>query len=436
MSNLVQLKRSSVAGRVPDAANVAVGEPVVNLTDKILYTKTGSGEIITIGAGTTSDISEGSNLYFTNARSIAALTEGDGITIDANGLVSATSTPSTTLSLLNRYEYTATAGQVVFSGSDNNSQTLNIPITSLVDVYLNGVRLIPSVDYTAYTSNITLNEATSLGENVSVITNAASGAGFVVDALTSDGGSTYNLTRTPPNAASILVTLQGVKQRPTADYSVSGNTIIFTNTPTSGDDIDVVHLASAATVIAGVSSINGMSGNVTLVAGDGIDIAANGLISAIATSSITIANTSPLLAKEGDMYWDSEIGRMFVYYTDEDSSQWVDASPSSATIPSLSLTGSIGTSYTEVFRFDPNVYRSAKIIVSFSKNPNYRAEELFLIHDGSNVSLSSNYTQDNLAMIGALDVEYKANVNGSNVVFYASSSLSPDVKGEVTLIKV
>ena len=31
----IQLKRSSVAGKVPDAANVLVGEPVINLTDKI-----------------------------------------------------------------------------------------------------------------------------------------------------------------------------------------------------------------------------------------------------------------------------------------------------------------------------------------------------------------------------------------------------------------
>lgn len=75
MANDIQLKRSSVAGRIPDAANVQVGEPVVNLTDKIIYTKNGSGEIVVIGAGTTANIAEGgSNLYFTNARVATALT--------------------------------------------------------------------------------------------------------------------------------------------------------------------------------------------------------------------------------------------------------------------------------------------------------------------------------------------------------------------------
>ena len=39
MANEIQLKRSSVANKVPDAGNVQVGEPVVNLNDKIIFTK-------------------------------------------------------------------------------------------------------------------------------------------------------------------------------------------------------------------------------------------------------------------------------------------------------------------------------------------------------------------------------------------------------------
>lgn len=92
MANIVQLKRSSVSGRVPDAANVEVGEPVVNLADQIIFTKDGSGTVKVIGAGTTSNISEGTNLYFTNTRAVAALTAGTGISISANGLITATST--------------------------------------------------------------------------------------------------------------------------------------------------------------------------------------------------------------------------------------------------------------------------------------------------------------------------------------------------------
>lgn len=89
MANIVQFKRSSVPGRVPDAANVEVGEPVVNLADQIIFTKDGSGTVKVIGAGTTSNVTEGTNLYFTNARAVSALTAGSGISLSANGLLTA-----------------------------------------------------------------------------------------------------------------------------------------------------------------------------------------------------------------------------------------------------------------------------------------------------------------------------------------------------------
>jgi hypothetical protein len=73
MANIVQLKRSSVSGRVPDAGNVEIGEPVVNLADRIIFTKNTTGSIIVVGAGTTSNVTEGSNLYFSNARVSAAI---------------------------------------------------------------------------------------------------------------------------------------------------------------------------------------------------------------------------------------------------------------------------------------------------------------------------------------------------------------------------
>ena len=91
MANDIQLKRSSVAGKTPDAANVLVGEPVVNLTDKILYTKDGGGNVIIIGAGTTSNIAEGTNQYFTNARVSTAISSQTLSNVTFSGNVSASS---------------------------------------------------------------------------------------------------------------------------------------------------------------------------------------------------------------------------------------------------------------------------------------------------------------------------------------------------------
>lgn len=127
MANSIQLKRSSVAGRIPDTANILVGEPVVNLADKILFTKDGTGNVIVIGAGTTSNIAEGTNLYFTNTRAISAFTEGSGITIDANGLISANVTSSVSDSF-STIAVSGSAGNIVASGSD----TLNIDTDGLI----------------------------------------------------------------------------------------------------------------------------------------------------------------------------------------------------------------------------------------------------------------------------------------------------------------
>lgn len=52
MANKAQHRRTSVAGRVPAASDIAVGELAINLTDKILYTKNDAGQIIRVGAAT------------------------------------------------------------------------------------------------------------------------------------------------------------------------------------------------------------------------------------------------------------------------------------------------------------------------------------------------------------------------------------------------
>ena len=49
MANRIVLKRSSVANKVPLASDLVAGELAVNLTDKLLYTKDGAGNVVTVG---------------------------------------------------------------------------------------------------------------------------------------------------------------------------------------------------------------------------------------------------------------------------------------------------------------------------------------------------------------------------------------------------
>lgn len=77
MANNIQLKRSSVPGRIPDAASILVGEPVVNLADKIIYTKDGTGNVIIIGSSSgTGNVSVSSSIGYTNSTT-TAFPEGD-----------------------------------------------------------------------------------------------------------------------------------------------------------------------------------------------------------------------------------------------------------------------------------------------------------------------------------------------------------------------
>ena len=44
-------------------------------------------------------------------------------------------------------------------------------------------------------------------------------------------------------------------------------------------------------------------------------------------ANVSIGDTAPPTPGAGDLWWDSAAGRLFVYYIDIDSAQWVDASP-------------------------------------------------------------------------------------------------------------
>ena len=65
------------------------------------------------------------------------------------------------------YNYTATAGQTTFSGADNNSNTLSYT-AGAVQVYLNGVLLVPTTDYTASNgTSVVLSAGAVLGDALS-----------------------------------------------------------------------------------------------------------------------------------------------------------------------------------------------------------------------------------------------------------------------------
>ena len=47
-----------------------------------------------------------------------------------------------------------------------------------------------------------------------------------------------------------------------------------------------------------------------------------------ANALVNVGQTSPVSPVLGNLWWDTDVGRLFIYYTDADSSQWVEVEPS------------------------------------------------------------------------------------------------------------
>jgi hypothetical protein len=90
MANKVVIKRTSVVGREPLATDIDVGELAVNLADKKLFTKDGSGTVIQLGGGSGTGDVVGPTSSIDNAiarfdSTTGKLIQNSQVTIDDNG---------------------------------------------------------------------------------------------------------------------------------------------------------------------------------------------------------------------------------------------------------------------------------------------------------------------------------------------------------------
>jgi hypothetical protein len=70
--------------------------------------------------------------------------------------------------------------------------------------------------------------------------------------ITPDGSSSSYTLDQSSTADAILVTINGISQTPTVDYTVAGNVIAFSTTPLSTDIVQIRFIA-ATTAISGVN---------------------------------------------------------------------------------------------------------------------------------------------------------------------------------------
>jgi len=66
---------------------------------------------------------------------------------------------------------------------------------------------------------------------------------FTNDTYTGDGSTVaFTLSETPPNANSIMVFVDGILQKSSTNYSISGTTLTFTSAPDASSEIEAKHL--------------------------------------------------------------------------------------------------------------------------------------------------------------------------------------------------
>lgn len=377
-----------------------------------------------LGTKTTSNVSEGTNLYFTDTRANSAIdarvtkTFVDNLSVVAN---------------ISNIAYSVAVANVVGIG---NIATINKDGNASNILYGNGVFAAAPAgggggsSYSdsnvaaylpTYTGNLTpgnliidpTNLKLSGGSADYVLTTdgtgnlswaAQSGGGgggtvnspYVTRTYTGNGSTTGFTVTSGVTVDGVIVSLSGIVQTPTTDYSITGTTLTFTTAPPNGVSIQIreigIPMASgsnsqilfndagkvggtanltfnkstgmlSAAKLTATSANLGDVGNLRIAGGNvgeilaslgngqmaWANIVANGDIivngAPSAGASVTVSATAPATPAEGDMWLDSETGELNVYFSDA----WASVTESAPQLTSVvdSFTGdSLTTQFT------------------------------------------------------------------------------------------
>ena len=223
---------------------------------------------------TTSEVPEGVNLYFSNARAVAALTAGQSITIDANGRINSSATSSSNYSDSNTYANVsligyATTTNVALKANIVDLTTANV--AELTNLYYTNARVYSNVTTLGYITSSALSGYATNTQLASYATNAQL--------------SSYATTTNVALKANVI-------DLTTATYGFrtgNANAIIYTSAG------DWVFTANGTVILPGGGKINTYdSGSVDLVAGSSETSA--GLLSNNTLNLIKVDNNGAYIA--------------------------------------------------------------------------------------------------------------------------------------------
>ena len=216
MASTIKLKRSAVTNNAPNTSQLETGELAINTTDGIMYSANGTA-VFEVGANVSS--------LTVNAQAFPSEDGGTGQILKTYGngqLYWTNEAGAAGFSAFTEYEFTASTNQTNFAGNDDNSNSLGYRDGDSIQVFLNGILLEETEDYTATNgANVILTQAASNNDLLQVFSYGI--------------GSSNNITIAANNNVGIA------NANPAHVFSVNGNTyfganVTINNTLLDGDN--------------------------------------------------------------------------------------------------------------------------------------------------------------------------------------------------------
>ncbi len=242
-----------------------------------LPTYTGNLSASNLSVTTSANLGAVGNITITGGSANYVLTtNGSGVLSWAAQTGGGGSSTSTTISVDN------------FTGNGvADTFTLSVTPTSVNSVFVNyNGAFVGRGSYSLSGANLTFGSIPANGSSIEVTTieGLTIGSGAFTTRTATGDNTTVNYTVTSgATVSSVLVTLDGVLQTPTSDYTISGSTLTFTTAPASGVAIQIRELS-----VASASSSGG--GSALLIQEEGSNLTATANTINFVGSGVTATN--------------------------------------------------------------------------------------------------------------------------------------------------
>ncbi len=196
--------------------------------------------------------------------------------------------------LINVYNYTATAGQTVFTGVDNNSNTLSFTAQANCFVFVNGVRIVLGQDYTLTNGNtLTLSVAANAGDliYIEVIAKISITEEAILQGYVTTAGNSATTATTQAGISTAQATIA------TTQAGISTAQAVIATTQASTSTAQAVIATTQATNSASSASASASSAANSASSASAAAASASAAAAAAGGGSVSISNTDTTSGK-------------------------------------------------------------------------------------------------------------------------------------------